>query len=846
MTEAFDISTFVEFNSNNRAICPSCVASKGASHNKLNLSLHPSGAYHCFVGCTAEDIRSALGAEKQKQIPQNLVTVVPAAKNTTVTPQKVAEAHADLMKSDGPAKEWLANRGITTEMMMNFKLGITRSKVGTKHFPAISIPIPANSPPTQYFQKKRVAPWLPTEELPAEYKPWSQYGIPATVWFTNMPSKPWATFLCEGEWDAMMLGWMLKECDSQIAVATFTCGAGTVPPAAELEKLPGKVTIFYDRNDKPTKNGDRPGEVGAKKVARALGDRAKIAAVPMPENCEVAGWDVSDAINHGYTLKDFTDAVSVATFTQDRDKATLDIAAIAQTRKGRLLAALREAYSDRLRYSTLSKQVEMDAKEIDPDFVYLSLLEEGLDVGSKEFAIDVFLYLAKKCKYNPVQEYLERVYQTHKDEGMALLDNAAQRYLGNDEPLHNTFLRKTLIAAVARALDPGCKVDTALIFVGKQGVGKSSFWAILAGAWFCDSLSGQTSDTDEKLKLYSAWIHEWAELEQVFKRKETSQVKAFLSATTDTFRQPWGRSPEKHLRHSVIVGTTNEDDFLADATGSRRYWVTPIKSKVCLELLERDRDVLWAAAVHAYKEGASWVLSQAEALQSEKQNQQYQREDPWFSTIEAWLKHEDEIKVTDLLAKAIGLELSRQDRSAQMRVADCLKSLGWKKQHTKSGKVWVKGSHVVTTPSQPSDSGDDKSDYLLLLGSHEVVGSHQEEEKEQNDHFEDGDHPNEVGRHPKVVTAETSDANDVQPLGDYLTTKTAPILSNFEKKPESDHLEVGDTVQILAGRWLGTFATVEAVNGKVIIVKAAKWYVSQKRDRAELKFIKRGESDANG
>lgn len=846
MTDFFDIAQHVEFNAKNRAICPSCADSKGASHTKLNLSLLPNGAYHCFAGCTSDDIRSALGTEKLKQIPQSLASDSPAAKKVTISPQKVAEAHNTLMSSDGVAKQWLTNRGITPEMTEHFRLGIARSKVGKKHYPSIAIPIPANDPATQYFQKKRVAPWLPVDELPAEYKPWSQYGIPATVWFTHKPDQAIATYLCEGEWDAIMLGWMAKQLNASICVATFTCGADNVPSEGELERLPGTVTIFYDRNDKPIKNGERTGDKGAKKAAKALGDRAQIAAVPMPENCDVVGWDVSNAINHGFKWEDFEKAASVATFTQSRDKETIDIAAITQTRKGRLLEVLRNAYSERLRYSTLSKQVEMDSQLIDPDFVYLSLLEEGLDVGSKEFAIDVFLYLAKKHQYNPVQEYLEQCHQTHKGDGIDLLNNAASRYLGNDEPLHNAFLRKTLIAAVARALSPGCKVDTALIFVGRQGVGKSSFWAILAGEWFCDSLSGQTSDTDEKLKLYSAWIHEWAELEQVFKRKETSQVKSFLSATTDTFRQPWGRSAEKHPRHSVIVGTTNEDDFLADSTGSRRYWVVPIKNKVCLELLERERDVLWSAAVHAYKEGASWTLSQAEAAQSEKQNQHYQREDPWFSTIEAFLKHEDSIKVCDLLAKAIGLELSRQDRSAQMRVADCLKTLGWKKQHTKIGKIWVKGSQVVTDPVEDNDSSVYNGDYLLSLGSHEVVGSHHKEESEQNDHFQPDDYLTEVGSHPKVVTAETLDDKGVQPSGDYLTTKNAPNLPRVVNLPESDHLEPGDTVQILTGRWVGTFATVEAANGKVITVRAKNWYVSQKRDRADLKLIKRGESDANG
>lgn len=112
-----------------------------------------------------------------------------------------------------------------------------------------------------------------------------------------------------------MLGWAVRhsELKNDIQVATFTCGCESVPKAqAELDRLVGPVTIFYDRNDKPLKNGTIPSEQGAKKAAMALGDRAKIALVPMPDDCTIHGWDVSDALNHGYTLSDFIAASEIA------------------------------------------------------------------------------------------------------------------------------------------------------------------------------------------------------------------------------------------------------------------------------------------------------------------------------------------------------------------------------------------------------------------------------------------------------------------------------------------------------------------------------------------------------
>lgn len=302
----FNIREYVDFNEHGRAICPSCAQSKGSGHKKLNLSVHESGAYKCFANCTPDDIRAALGAIKSQIIPTALAQPAAIAKPVTVSPQKIIEAHQRLVSSDGAAKQWLSDRGITEAMIARYRLGITRAKVDKGMLPCISIPIP-NADGTAYYQKKRVAPWLPAEEQAPGYKPWSQFGIPTSTWFTYLPAEAKETWLCEGEWDAMRLGWEVRHAELPVAVASFTAGLN-VPPQDQLDLLPGRVIIFYDRNDKPTKTGLIPADEGAKKVAAALGDRARIAQVPMTDGCEIHGWDVSNALDVGFKVSDFVAA----------------------------------------------------------------------------------------------------------------------------------------------------------------------------------------------------------------------------------------------------------------------------------------------------------------------------------------------------------------------------------------------------------------------------------------------------------------------------------------------------------------------------------------------------------
>jgi predicted P-loop ATPase len=129
--------------------------------------------------------------------------------------------------------------------------------------------------------------------------------------------------------------------------------------------------------------------------------------------------------------------------------------------------------------------VELNGAPVDVDTAYLALSQHlGVLIG-KEICADALLFLAQRRRYNPVVDYLERVSQ---DAVPISIDNLASRYFLTTNPLYDVFVKKFLISAVARAYQPGCKVDTALILQGSQGQGKSSFFAALGGTWFDDSM----------------------------------------------------------------------------------------------------------------------------------------------------------------------------------------------------------------------------------------------------------------------------------------------------------------------------------------------------------------------
>jgi predicted P-loop ATPase len=165
--------------------------------------------------------------------------------------------------------------------------------------------------------------------------------------------------------------------------------------------------------------------------------------------------------------------------------------------------------------------------------------------------------LAAQKPYNPPQDYLNGLAWDGADH-IRTLGNL----LGLQKDLDYKKLRKFLIGAVARALKPGSKLDTMLVFCGEQGSGKSTFFRVLCPqeALFCDTLIDTTS-RGEKMKLRGAWIVEVSELE-AHRKAESTAFKNFLSNLVDEYRDPYGHALVRYPRHCVFAGTTNNPHFL--------------------------------------------------------------------------------------------------------------------------------------------------------------------------------------------------------------------------------------------------------------------------------------------
>ncbi|MFR3557830.1 MAG: VapE domain-containing protein [Paraclostridium sordellii] len=221
---------------------------------------------------------------------------------------------------------------------------------------------------------------------------------------------------------------------------------------------------------------------------------------------------------------------------------------------------------------------------------------------------DGLAIIEKKNKYHPIIDYLN----SNTWDKVSRVDTLMIDYLGAEDcDYTRSITRKMLVAAVSRVFNPGIKFDYMLVLVGRQGIGKSYIINLLGREWYSDSLN-TVYGKEAYEQLQNAWILEMAELSAT-KKADAEAIKHFISKTEDSYRQAYGKRVDTFKRQCVFFGTTNENEFLKDRTGNRRYWPLMVGVNKPLKNLFKDLNKseinqIWAEALYFYKYGEKLIL----------------------------------------------------------------------------------------------------------------------------------------------------------------------------------------------------------------------------------------------
>ena len=323
---------------------------------------------------------------------------------------------------------------------------------------------------------------------------------------------------------------------------------------------------------------------------------------------------------------------------------------------------------------------------------------------SAELVMQSVEAIARRSRYHPVRTYLRDL----RWDGVSRIERMFPDRFGADDSAYTRDAAKCfMVSAAARVLwlDPlvptnGAQVDFMLVLEGAQGVRKTSAVRTLFGAqWYAEAMESPASK-DFYQALRGWWGVEIGEMDS-FGKADVTKVKQAITSRFDVYRPSYGRYPRTFRRECVFVGTTNETEYLRDATGGRRF--LPVRvGGVDIDGISVDRDQLWAEAVALFDKGYEWW--QLPAAAAAEQADRY-ADDSWAEIIIPWLRGKGDDKTypsrlgvmdrtlhgvpwtttTELLSCALRIDVGKHGRPEQMRVAAIMKHLGWQPERVMTG-----------------------------------------------------------------------------------------------------------------------------------------------------------------
>ncbi|WP_454731857.1 MULTISPECIES: VapE domain-containing protein [Cupriavidus] len=303
----------------------------------------------------------------------------------------------------------------------------------------------------------------------------------------------------------------------------------------------------------------------------------------------------------------------------------------------------------------------------------------------KDIVMDAVLLAADTHKYHDVRQYLACI----EWDGQSRVETWLSTYLRvADSEYTRKVATKWLVACVARIVRPGCKADNVLILEGTQGLYKSTALKILAGEkWFTDA-PFKIGDKDGYTIIRGKWIVELGELDS-FNKADSSQAKLFFGQSIDRYRPFYGKRPSDVPRQCVFAGTVNLDTYLKDETGNRRYWPVRVAREIDRVGLEAARDQLWAEALHLYRQGVIWWVTEDERPLFELEQDDRYEGDAYQDELSRFLAFRDSATMTELLSEGLRLDVAKWTLPEQRRVGKCMKALGWVRR--RDGKAGAGG-----------------------------------------------------------------------------------------------------------------------------------------------------------
>ncbi len=231
--------------------------------------------------------------------------------------------------------------------------------------------------------------------------------------------------------------------------------------------------------------------------------------------------------------------------------------------------------------------------------ILLELIEKDLDLAENKLNILIESEVMSP-DYNPFIEYFEQLVPW--DEKTNYIKQMADTVKVSNKKHFEEVLTKYLVGSLHCLLGVNTVNDVCLVFQSGQGVGKTRWNRKLLPEKFREEYLYEgnidTHNKDHAQYLSQYWFIHLDELETL-RTNEIGALKSFITQEKIALRKAFGRYKTTFIRRASFLGSVNEDKFLSDTTGNRRWLVFKVTEINYMHNVDVDK--MWAQVYYLWQ-----------------------------------------------------------------------------------------------------------------------------------------------------------------------------------------------------------------------------------------------------
>lgn len=256
-------------------------------------------------------------------------------------------------------------------------------------------------------------------------------------------------------------------------------------------------------------------------------------------------------------------------------------------------------------------------------------------------------------------------------------------------------LKKWLVAMIAGWLDEEAVNNVILVYIGKQGANKTTWFNHLLPLelkqYFYTKTNAKRMTKDDLIALSQYALICCEELDTM-SASEMNQLKAAVTMQYINERAAYAHYAEQRKHINSFCGTGNNPEFLNDPTGTRRWLPFEVESIVSPRQHPFNHPGIYAQAYALYKSGYRYWFTDEEIERQNRHNSKFETPRLEQELVDLYFRKPSEGETGEFVSVARAMQIigcNITQKLSSQKIGKAFSDLDFKKSRTKHSRGFI-------------------------------------------------------------------------------------------------------------------------------------------------------------